>query len=193
MLKKSHRSLSFSLSPFLFIEYPHYKWNTFLSEIGSERGMFYTIIFFIFYWIGSTLPDIDLKFKYLMPKQFRNQRFRYHRQLTHSLLLSFGSLYLLYLYPQKEYILIPLYGVIFGIITHQIGDMLTGTVPIFFVGPYYMRFSRLGINTFLPRIWFEIFTVKFPKWLNKNLWIFFIVFILSILSIWYFKIPLILS
>lgn len=189
MYKNSHRALGVALIPVLFIKTGIEKYDSFIyNSFSSDMDILKYILFWIIYMYGTTFPDLDLKLKYLYPKRIRHQRYLYHRQLTHSLLLSIGALYYSLFHCQSEYYMF-LTAFSLGIIAHQIGDMLTGSIPWLFYGSYYVRFSRIGITVFLPKAIHQVFTVKFPKWCNKNLYIFFILFccFLSI-HIWlYFK------
>jgi len=187
MLKKSHRVFAASLTPILFIKPfdsvnisyipPHFNKiiNTAidnLNEIVYSVHLFDSIViigFFIMVFIGSTVPDLDMKLKVFFKN--KNERFRYHRQFTHSLLLNlflmFASLY--YLPEYTEYYFL-VFAFFFGIFTHLIGDMLTGSIPWLIYGHYGIRFSRIGITVFLPKKLHPIFTEEFPKFLNQNVW-----------------------
>lgn len=199
MLKKSHRALAFSLTPLLFINIPTVKYldiyinkiNLFFSQIYlnfSIENLFYLILFFITYFIGSTLPDIDHYLKYLYSKELRDKRYLYHRQITHSLLLTILVLFVVLHYINNPIIFALSLGLIFGVFTHQIGDMLTGSIPILLYAPYYVRFARIGITILLPKSLHYIFTEKLPKFLNKYyLSIFTTLFIINLLIVFILK------
>jgi len=143
-------------------------WNKFSVNIDTINPII-SIGFLATYLIGTITPDIDLKFKFLVKNS--NERYKYHRQFTHSLLLTlfliFSSLYWLPNYTELYPIAT---GFFLGILTHIIGDMLTGSVPWFIYGHYGIPGMRIGITSFLPKKLHEIFTVKFPKFLDKNLY-----------------------
>lgn len=129
--------------------------------------IFKILIFSIGYFYGSTLPDLDRYFKYLYKKSDWNKRYLYHRQTTHGLLFSMILFFVSVNYISDPFIMAALLGITLGIITHQIGDMLTGSIPILFYAPYYIRFSRIGITVFLPKSLHSIFTEKLPNFFNK--------------------------
>lgn len=199
MLKISHRSLAISLTPLLFVTIPEIKYletyiqkyNLFFSQIYTNfsiENLFLITLFFIMYFIGSTFPDIDNYLKYLYPKDQRDKRYLYHRQITHGLLLTTLMLFVALHYLNNPITFALFLGLTLGIITHQIGDMLTGSIPILFYAPYYVRFARIGITVFLPKGLHYIFTEKFPKFLNKNYKIIFsILFLLNSLLLFIFK------
>ncbi len=199
MLKISHRSFALSLTPLLFLTIPEvkyleiyiHKYNTFFTQIYTNfsiENLFLMTLFFITYFIGSTLPDIDNYLKYLYPKDQRDKRYLYHRQITHGLLLTILMLFISLHYLNNPITFALLLGLTMGIITHQIGDMLTGSIPILFYAPYYIRFARIGITILLPKSLHYIFTEKFPKFLNKNYKIIFsILFIINLLFLFIFK------
>lgn len=180
MYKNSHRALGVALAPLLFINTGIEKWDSFIhNQFSSEIDILKYILFWIVYMVGTTVPDFDLKLKHIYPSSMKNQRFRYHRQITHSVLLSISLLAFSVFYYESAYWML-LAALALGIITHQIGDMLTGSIPWFFYGPYFLRFSRIGITTFLPRNFHEVFTVNFSKWANRNLIIFIFIFFLNL-------------
>ncbi len=195
MLKKSHRAFALALSPLLFIPIPTVKYldiyilkyNQFFAQIYTNfsiEHLFLITIFFIGYFIGSTLPDIDHYFKYLYAKEDRDKRYLYHRQTTHSILLI-----ILMLFVSLHYVLNPILfaislGLCLGVITHQIGDMLTGSIPILFYAPYYLKFARIGITRIVPKSLYSVFSDKLPKYLNKNYKVVFgILFVVNILIV----------
>jgi len=193
MLKNSHRSLGLSMTPLLLVDYgdSFNNFNHFLIQtFQTTENIIFTSLFLLFYAIGTTFPDQDMKLKYLMPKYKRNERFRYHRQLTHSILLSAGSFYyIVFMFKGLFIVKIIALGMILGIFTHQIGDMLTGSIPWLLYGPYYIRFSRIGITVFLPKVAHKIFTEKLPKLLNRKLFIIYILFPTISCLIYIFKVP----
>lgn len=208
MLKASHRGLAFALTPFFFKKIPEvhstfpgidhilntiiHNYNVFFhSFTASTINTLNMMLFFLFYFIGSTFPDIDLKFKVFYKDP--SKRYLYHRQFTHSILLSIIMLYVsfVWLYSINTTIASIFIGLTLGIITHQIGDMLTGSVPILFYGHYARRFSRFGITVFLPRSAHPVFTQKFPKWLNDRAsTVFGLLFFLSTVLLYGLKHPL---
>jgi len=122
-----------------------------------------------------------MKLKIFLPPAQRRETFRYHRQITHSILLWLGLLwYSLYFLPSITDFSMLLTYLSLGVITHLIGDMLTGSIPWLLYAPYYIRFSRIGITVFLPKVIHKIFTRTFPTWLNENLWVFGILFIINV-------------
>ena len=98
-------------------------------------------LFLIITLMGGLFPDIDFKFKYLMSDENKNKAYLYHRQITHSLLLWLGILGFS-IYERNIYV----FFFVFGVMVHLIGDMLTGSIPIFLYGKYYNHFSRIGID-----------------------------------------------
>lgn len=94
--------------------------------------------------IGGKLPDYDL----LLGKETDTwrERVKYHRQFTHSILLwillSIGAY-------SASFSISPLFVFAFficiGGISHLVGDILTGTVPIFFWANVRKKQFRLGI------------------------------------------------
>ena len=195
MLKKSHRIFSFSLLPLtlipvcyheinssiLFFDNAYKSYANFL-KFDSIESIFEYSVALLFYFLGSTFPDIDMKLKFLYGSK---NRYKYHRQFTHSLVL--WIVLILFLSSKLSiynWLIIPLMFS-FGVLTHLIGDMITGSIPWFLYGPYYMRFSRIGITTLLPKNVHKIFTEVLPKWLNSNLYIFSIVFIFNLFFLAY--------
>lgn len=199
MLKISHRSFALSLTPLLFISVPQVKYfevyinkyNIFFSQIYTNfsiENLFLITLFFITYFIGSTLPDIDNYLKVFYSKENKDKRYLYHRQITHGILLTTLMLFISLHYMDNDISFALLLGLTLGIITHQIGDMLTGSIPILFYAPYYVRFARLGITVFLPKSLHYIFTEKFPKYLNKNFKIIFsLLFLINLSILFVFK------
>jgi membrane-bound metal-dependent hydrolase YbcI (DUF457 family) len=98
-----------------------------------------------FFFLGIKFPDIDLLLKNYMPSSISNLRYLYHRQFTHSILLV---LFAFLVFNNNIYSVIFVYG----ILTHLIADMITGSVPLFFNGVYYKSFNpftlRIGIDMF---------------------------------------------
>ena len=200
MLKKSHRSFGAAMAPIMFLpikstnnEIINTLINNYnyiflkISEVSIENIVI-SILMLLIYMLGTTLPDLDMKLKYLFPKNMRSERFRYHRQITHSLLLWIGLLiYSLYKLPDitDYYYLLSMLSL--GVMTHLIGDMLTGSIPWLLYGHYGIRFSRIGITVFLPKSFHEIFTKKLSSWFNKNLWVFIILFLLNLSILIYIK------
>lgn len=206
MYKKSHRALAATLVPLLFIpiekiEIPELSvldqvigvhnltFNYLITNLNAN-SIIMTILFLVSYYIGSTFPDQDMKLKHLYSKENQSKRYLYHRQISHSVLLSIGMLFYSYFYLPADigiyYIILT--GFAFGIIAHQIGDMLTGSIPWLLYAPYYIRFARIGITVFLPKAMHEIFTRTFPKFLNENLKKIFIpLMLINILVMLYFR------
>lgn len=110
---------------------------------------FYTVLGFLIAIFAGKLPDYDL---YLVnnPSDWR-ERVRYHRQITHSLLLGLVALvYLLYLKGGEEpadTLYIDMFGYfVFGFLSHIVADILTGTVPIFLWADNRKTWLRIGIR-----------------------------------------------
>ena len=187
MLKKSHLSLTASLLPLAVIN-PELILNKNEFIINALNSINYSIstgLFLLFVYLGTIFPDYDRYFKFLLPKNIKNLRYLYHRQFTHSLLIPIILLYLALFKVNNIFEYAILLGFSFGLISHLIGDMITGSVPILFYAKYYVRFSRIGITIFLPKVLHKYFTEKLPKYLNKNLWIFFINFIIVSIFVLY--------
>ena len=175
MYKKSHRALGAALTPLLVLPttyVPTYKLDNYLISLG----------FLIFYFIGTTFPDLDMKFKVFFKNQ--NERYRYHRQVTHSILLVGLLLYgsLIYL-PTYTTLYMLSVGFSLGIIAHLLGDVITGSVPWLLYAPYYRRFQRIGITVFLPKIVHPLFTERLPKYFDKNMWIFVVLFLINVIVV----------
>lgn len=170
-------SLSYIINPNITIMYSSININVIIVSILS----------IILYKFGLTLPDIDLKLKYFYSGKERSERFRYHRQFTHSILLTAILTYISIYQIDNVYMSTLLFSLTLGIITHQIGDILTGSIPILFYGPYYVRFSRFGITIILPKFLHKYFTKKLPLWFDKNPLFFIILFLVNLtISIIYF-------
>jgi len=208
MLKNSHISFGLALTPLLFIplkyknivndinfidhiEKGYFKFLSFFSSFNFSLFYFSLLIFsVILYVIGTTLPDVDIKLKFLFSKEDRGKRFLYHRQYTHGFLVwLFILCYFLYnlsflkisLFSNQVFIDILFISLSLGVLTHLIGDMLTGSVPWLFYGHYGKKISRIGITIFLPKTLHSFFTKELPDWLNKNLWIFGILFLINLI------------
>jgi len=180
MLKKSHRVFGLTLLPALliaplniqtnidFIQKPVTYWNQFQLDIGDN--LFISLGFLLLFFLGTTFPDIDMKFKVFFKD--KSKRYLYHRQFTHSLFLNIGLLWAtLYYLPNYTNYYILVTGFLLGITTHLLADMLTGSVPFLLYGHYGIPFMRIGITSFIPKSIHTIFTEEFPKMLNKNLYI----------------------
>ena len=191
MLGRSHRytgllAASVSLAPIPYVlktnEFPGILQNlvdyhesflkAFLLLGGEVKGAFtgYLILYVVSCVLGAILPDKDLALAWFY-KDRKEERFRYHRQWTHSILLwalltafAFYTFYSAY----SPFIWVTLIGLCVGGWSHLFGDMLTGSVPWGFYGKYYDRFSRFGITIFLPRAIHPIFTEKLPKFLEDH-------------------------
>jgi len=189
MYKRSHKALALAITPLAFISLPTIgikqlslvdtyleKYNNFFSGILSmdlttsvTTSLISTILLFICYMIGTATPDLDQNLRFFYKEEDRHKRYLFHRQFTHSVILSVGILtYGLYLMDTNMFIASAVIGFAMGIIAHQIGDILTGSIPWAFYGPYYIRFSRIGITVFLPKSMHKIFTERLPQYLNKN-------------------------
>lgn len=161
MNSKGHISQSIlGASLFPIISYKSYNY---LDEIGLYRISENIYNYFINYYyqvihgehiinifimlllivIGSGLPDLDFNFKYFYSD--RSKIYRYHRQITHSLILNL-SIFIYSLYYYNPII----FFIWYGVLIHLIGDMLTGSIPILLWGKYYHYFSRIGIDRFYP-------------------------------------------
>ena len=192
MLKKSHKALAISMLPLFMTNFPPFHTN--ISYIDNLIDKYYTEIntmlnfhnitksitmlslFIALFYIGSLIPDLDLKFKNFYKKEDKNKLYLYHRQFTHSILL-----FLILFISSLSYfpniigdLAIGLTAFSLGIFTHLLGDMLTGSVPFFFYGNYHDRFSRIGITTFLPKFMHPLFTKKFPLWIDRHIFFVFI-------------------
>ena len=191
MLKKSHKALAISMLPLFMTNFPPFHTN--ISYIDNLIDKYYTEIntmlnfhnitksitmlslFIALFYIGSLIPDLDLKFKNFYKKEDKNKLYLYHRQFTHSILL-----FLILFISSLSYfpniigdLAIGLTAFSLGIFTHLLGDMLTGSIPILFYGHYYNRFSRIGITTFLPHFMHPLFTKEIPKWIERHIFLFF--------------------
>lgn len=139
------------------------------------------LIFGLTAFISSTLPDKDFLLKVFYHKDKRNLTYLYHRQLTHSILLFLLILYFIPKNLSSEIDYAIFYGFIYGVGSHLIADMLTGTIPILFNGSYYSYFTRIGLITFLPKTCHDFFTKKLSIISDNNLWIYFVLLIFNIL------------
>jgi len=188
MLKKSHRSFAIATLPLFFIPLNiNYNLNLFNVQINNlinnynllinsflslnyfqdYQNILIFILSLFIYFYAATFPDYDRYLKIFYSKENQSKRYLYHRQISHSLLLCFIIIiYSLYYINNSYYLLSLFFGL--GILTHLIADMITGSIPILLYGPYYIRFSRLGITIFLPKSIHKIFTEKLPKFLDKN-------------------------
>jgi hypothetical protein len=143
---------------------------------------------FIAFWIGSTIIDtIDFKIlkklinvdnlpSYDIEKDrnrdgkivYEPKHYLYHRQITHSVLLHLilfmGSFFFL---GSNSYVII-LFMFSFGIWTHLIMDFFTGSIPLLFKAPYYKKFHRIGITTFLPKFMHKGFTKFLPAIMDRK-------------------------
>jgi len=189
MLKKSHIAFGFSLLPAIFIKpienistipYANEKivekinfmidnFNAIIYGYGSN--ILLSALFLFAFYIGTFISDEDMKLKRLVHDPSR--RYLYHRQFTHSILFTlFFFLYSLYYIPiyTSSY---PIFvGFFLGVLTHLLGDMLTGNIPWFLYGHYGKPFMRFGITSFLPKNTHSFITEKLPKILDKNRYIF---------------------
>jgi len=114
------------------------------------------IILLTLFYFGIRFPDLDLIIK-KFSNHLKNHRYLYHRQLTHSIFLS---LFILFYFYKNIFI----FYFIYGMITHLIADIITGSVPIFLTGKYYKTFNifqwRLGID--------NIYMLLKPKYKKGN-------------------------
>lgn len=197
MNRKTHRAFALSLTPLIYIPLPKslekyapkliHTYNEFSAELAKATqdalGLWIILlaIFLITTFISSTLPDKDFLLKIFYHKDKRHLTYLYHRQFTHSILVFLLILYFIpnYLSTPLEYALF--YGFIYGVGSHLIADMSTGTIPILFNGSYYNYFTRIGLVTFLPKIYHEFFMKKLAIISDNNLWIYFIFFIINII------------
>ena len=145
--------------------------KSFLALGGDVKGVFtgYLILYVVACVWGAMLPDYDLHFARFYGNR-KDERFRYHRQWTHSIFLwGILTAFAFYAFYSgfNPLVWVFLMGLCVGGWSHLFGDMITGSVPWGFYGKYYDRFSRFGITIFLPRVIHPIFTDKFPKLLEK--------------------------
>jgi len=100
------------------------------------------ILLLLFYYFGIRFPDMDLYIKNISP-YLKEHRYLYHRQLTHSLFLN---LFIMFYFYKNIYVFFFSYG----LLTHLIADMFTGSIPLFLFGKYYRTFNifqwRIGID-----------------------------------------------
>ncbi len=124
--------------------------NLIETETITNIGIYFAIAMFS----ASKIIDQDLKFAFFLPKDLKNKRYLYHRQITHSLLLWTIILYLgLFGFNSNLQNILNLnfninYYIFFfaiGGFSHLIADMLTGSIPIFLWGKYKRGF-RIGLN-----------------------------------------------
>lgn len=124
------------------------KMNDILYYQLTQNKFYYPIIFLAILCLGVNTPDLDL---YIGdPKK----RYKTHRQITHSLLLFIVLLSIVLFYNRSFYEYKDLYYIyLYGIFTHLIADVITGTIPMFLYGAYYQPnkiLLRIGIDTFFP-------------------------------------------
>lgn len=149
--------------------------KSFIALGSHQKGVFagYLILYFLASIIGSILPDKDMLLKRFYGDK-KDERFRYHRQWTHSILL-WGLLTAFAFYAFfndfNPLIWVSLIGLCVGAWSHLIGDMITGSVPWGLYGKYYDRFSRFGITVFLPKAMHTTFTEKLPRKIERHSWI----------------------
>lgn len=153
------------------IDYHESFLKSFLVLGSGVKGAFtgYLILYVISCVWGSILPDYDLHFAKFYGHN-KNERFRYHRQWTHSIILwGLLTVFAFYTFYSafNPIVWVFLIGLCVGGWSHLFGDMITGSVPWGFYGKYYDRFSRFGITIFFPRVIHPIFTKKFPELLEK--------------------------
>lgn len=109
--------------------------NNNILEVMSFTTPFDSILFLIAFYIGITLPDIDLLFKNMFGDPDGKKRYLYHRQITHSIVLWIALFYISI--TQHDFVWsIGLLGLSLGVFTHLIGDMVTGSVPLFLHADY---------------------------------------------------------
>ena len=146
MYKKAHRNLaigSFIALPAILDKYNilynfNYMFNNYtIIHIG---------ILLLLTIFGATIPDWDLKLKYVYHDYSGKKQYLYHRQITHSLFI-----WILFGYLSYNLNNIYLFYFVVGVYTHLIADMLTGSIPILFYGRYYDYFSRIGLDRFYPK------------------------------------------
>jgi len=133
-----------------------------LSNLGifnNNINVITILVFYIVYFIGERIPDLDLKLKII----FKNkEQYHYHRQLTHSLLIDI-SIIVLGIYLENIYV--SLIGL--GILSHLIADMITGSIPLFLYGKYYNSFVRIGISKkVVGENLYSFFTKELPKFFD---------------------------
>lgn len=114
------------------------------------------LILLLLFSLGIRLPDLDLLIKNILPNKIKKLRYLYHRQLTHSLFLC---LFFISYFADNKFILIFFYGMF----THLLADMFTGSVPLFLTGVYYKTF-----NIFKLRIGIDLIYILTKKSYSKN-------------------------
>ena len=153
---------------------PNIKWEYFVLYYNKHlcHPLIKTVFFsFILTIIGSIIPDIDLKFKDFFNDPSGQKRYLYHRQITHSLLLWSGGLFYA-AYTRNIY----LFYFSLGGLSHLFGDIITGSVPVFLWGKYYVFWSRIGADRIYKN---PKFYSKFAKFLDK-----FMIFVTGIAISW---------
>lgn len=117
------------------------------------------------FFIGSFIVD-TIDFKIL--KHFAsnpNDHTTFHRQITHGILthtiLTFVAFYMFFT-TNNPYYYVAIFGM-FGIWVHLIGDMITGSIPLFFSASYTSKFRRFGINKIMPKFIRPLFNKVLPN------------------------------
>lgn len=152
-----------------------------LGDNHKEYLTGYLLLYFFFALVGAMIPDKDLALARFYGDR-KDEKFRYHRQWTHSILLWVALTAFTYYLFYNNYmpiLWVSLMGFCIGGLSHLVADMLSGSVPWGFYGKYYDRFSRFGITIFLPKSMHGIFTKKIPAFIEKYSFILLIVTVVT--------------
>ncbi len=192
MNAKSHRAIGvLAASVVINIELPFEFHRHTVSLITSD--LLSLVIFFVLSWLCATAPDLDLLLVRGLKSGFESSKKgkknadhksrmqRYHRQLTHSILLfvllfwagvawldKFESSYWVALY----------FGFLTGVISHIVADIFSGSVPLLFWGSYYKSKLRVGLNG-------DWFRTEFVRINDAYLFFFYYVFAFAGV-VWFF-------
>lgn len=201
MKKLGHKYFAIATLPFAFIKFGVIE-NEYINKIkplneiisnqndifNSLSNISYNSLLIIpavfLYFAGVRVPDLDMKLRVFFKKEERSLLYLYHRQFTHSLFLYLSMFLLLLYYTNNPLAVLPLFF-LYGIFSHLIADMLTGSVPWGLYGHYGKRISRFGITTFLPNFMHTIFTRTFVAFIEKNYRILYVLFVLNIGIVYY--------
>lgn len=120
-------------------------WNYLFFSNFSLKNSIELLFLLLIYYIGIRFPDIDLLLKKLNNNHdFAKYRYLYHRQFTHSLFLTF---FVVCYFSNSPYV----FAFCYGLLSHLIADILTGSIPIFIYGTYYKTANfllwRIGLDS----------------------------------------------